>query len=94
MSNNNKMPTDLKSLFDPALREKLCSREPHKFWVPLLALFSGARVNEMAQLYLDDISQIGEVWTFCIHDKRPDIRIKNSHSQRVVPLHGRAGENE
>jgi integrase len=78
---------DLKSLFHLDLREELCMTESHKFWIPLLALFSGARVNEMAQVYIDDVYQIGEVWVYYIHAKRPDMRIKNPPSERVIPLH-------
>lgn len=28
---------------------------PHYYWLPLLGLYAGGRVNELAQLYLDDI---------------------------------------
>lgn len=39
---------------------------PHYFWLPLLALTSGGRLNELSQLYLDDVRQStahdGSVW--------------------------------
>ena len=44
---------DLTRIFDP---DTYKSRKlPHSFWPPLLALQTGARYNEIAQLYLDDI---------------------------------------
>lgn len=35
--------------------------EPHKYWVPLIGLFTGMRVNEISQLYVDDIQTDTEV---------------------------------
>ncbi|MGT2505924.1 hypothetical protein [Cupriavidus basilensis] len=43
---------------------------PHYYWLPLLGLYTGARINELSQLYLDDIRQTGQapgfsasIWT-------------------------------
>lgn len=33
------------------------SYRPHYYWLPLLALYAGGRVNELSQLYLDDIQR-------------------------------------
>ncbi|GAA4024740.1 hypothetical protein GCM10022212_22970 [Actimicrobium antarcticum] len=77
---------DLTRIFDPALRTHH-SDDPHKFWGPLIALFSGARVNEIAQLYIENIQQIGAVWVIKFTDDHDDQRLKNAASKRVVPLH-------
>ena len=54
---------DIKRLFNPAvflragldqLREGRQGASPARFWVPLLGLFTGARLEELAQLHLDD----------------------------------------
>jgi integrase len=76
---------DLKAIFAPTLRAT-CD-EPHKFWCPLIALFSAARINEIAQLYVDDLYECGGVWLFNIHAGRPDQKIKNNSSERAVPIH-------
>jgi integrase len=56
--------------------------------MPILGLFTGARQNELAQLYLDDIKQVdGGVWVIDINDDGPDKKIKNHSSKRRVPLH-------
>jgi hypothetical protein len=34
----------------------------HRFWLPLLALFSGARLGELCQLSVDDVREIEGVW--------------------------------
>lgn len=33
---------------------------PHYYWLPLLSLYTGGRLNELSQIYLDDIQQTGQ----------------------------------
>ena len=60
---------DIRKLFNPEhyLRAGLWRREgnavgasPSRFWVPLLGLFTGARLEELAQLHLEDIVLVDE----------------------------------
>jgi len=44
---------DLQAIFAPQHLSRYT--EPNKYWVPLIALFTGMRVNEISQLYVDDI---------------------------------------
>lgn len=57
-----------------------------RFWTPILALFTGARQQEIAQLYLDDIREIDGVWVFDINN-RQDKRLKTPISERLIPIH-------
>lgn len=82
---------DLQRIFDQQLYE---SRNlPHTFWPPLIALYTGARCNEIAQLYMDDIVNDDrnhpERWRFMIRigPGRSDQRLKNKFSNRSVPMH-------
>lgn len=59
---------------------------PHRFWGPLLALYSGARRNEIGQLYVADITQELGVWGFTIAKRFPGQMIKGAASKRFVPL--------
>tara|TARA_R110001599_G_scaffold353742_2_gene596121 strand:+ start:121743 stop:123380 length:1638 start_codon:yes stop_codon:yes gene_type:complete len=67
-----------------------------RFWVPLLSLFSGARVEELCQLKVDDLGVCPETNTpyYCItnegeaHDGQAK-RTKNKNSIRLVPIHRR-----
>ena len=34
----------------------------HKHWIPIPGLYTGARLNELAQLRVADLEQIDEVW--------------------------------
>lgn len=61
--------------------------QPSMFWVPLIAMFSGMRLNEICQLYKEDVVTIEGIPCMSINDSRPDQRIKNENSVRNVPVH-------
>ncbi len=56
------------------------------FWSPVLALFTGARVNEIAQLHLSDFQEHDGIWCININDDG-DKTLKNTASKRIIPLH-------
>lgn len=73
---------------------------PYYYWLPLLGLYTGARLNEICQLYLEDIEEYepGKYFIFIndhdpatAHDKNPtfaiDKSIKNKASKRSIPIH-------
>lgn len=57
-----------------------------KFWLPLIALFSGMRQEEICQLLLEDVRLESGVWVFDIND-RPPRQLKNRNAVRLVPIH-------
>lgn len=57
------------------------------YWAPLLGPFVGARIEEVAQLRIDDVERINEVWCIRICNLDDDQNIKNPGSYRRVPLH-------
>lgn len=57
-----------------------------KFWVPLLALYTGARLEELCQLHLSDLRQADGVWVLDINE-REGKSLKNVQSRRLAPLH-------
>lgn len=67
----------------------LVRKDEHK-WPALIGMFTGMRLNEIAQLELADIELVGGVW--CINvtqDGEGMKRLKNSASKRRVPIHDR-----
>jgi integrase len=76
---------DLQKIFDP--QSYKTRKTAHDFWFPLIGLFSGLRLNEIAQLYLTDITEVNGVWTFDINQNAPDKKLKNKTSRRLVPVH-------
>ena len=62
-----------------------------RFWIPLLSMFGGLRLNEACQLDVADIRRIDNVDCFVIteqsEDDQTDKRLKTSSSERIVPIH-------
>ncbi len=76
---------ELRMIFDVHSATKF--EAPFMFWAPLLGLYQGLRVNELAQLYVDDVRKLGGRWCLDITRDRPGQRLKNRHSRRCMPLH-------
>ncbi len=57
------------------------------YWMPLLGLWTGARVGELAQLEVADVREIDEVGVLDIHKKAPGSTLKNANSVRLIPIH-------
>ena len=45
------------------------------------------RLNEICQLYCEDIKCNGRVWYFQLTDERDNQSLKNKQSKRLVPIH-------
>lgn len=58
-----------------------------KFWLPLIALYTGARQEELAQVYLKNVIEKKGVLYLQLYDWEDDQSIKNENSMRTVPLH-------
>lgn len=57
------------------------------FWLPVLALYTGARMGELAQLRADDVRQEDGVWFLDLNVYGEGQRLKNKGTRRKVPLH-------
>jgi integrase len=62
-----------------------------RFWVALIALFSGMRMNEICQLDVSDIRRVDGVDCFLITSRSNggdgDKKVKTATSERFVPIH-------
>jgi len=56
------------------------------YWIPIIALFTGMRLEEIGQLLVSDIKKEGDIWYFDVNDHN-DKKLKNKSSVRVVPIH-------
>jgi integrase len=72
---------DLQALFTPE-RFHAEADKPFKYWLPLIALYSGARQNEIASMDGKDIRKIHGVWCFCFVTAK-----QKDHTERFVPVH-------
>lgn len=103
-ASNKRLPFDLAALnrimTGPVHADNLRpvqGRGEAAYWLPLLALFTGARVEELGQLRPSDVTQIiypddngvdRKGWFLRItEDEEEGLRIKNAGSERLVPLH-------
>ena len=76
-----------KALTEP--ESKFYKKESHR-WATLIAMFSGARLNEVCQLELSDIRQEDGIWLFDITEDGEDKkRLKSDAAHRSVPIHSK-----
>ena len=57
-----------------------------KYWLPILGLYHGNRLEECAQLQREDVREGDSVWYFDINDE-DEKQVKNAQSKRRVPIH-------
>jgi integrase len=72
---------DLQALFTPDQFHAEADK-PFKYWLPLIALYTGARQNEIASMDGKDIRKIHGVWCFCFVTAK-----QKDHTERIVPVH-------
>lgn len=75
----------LAKIFHPSTYLKL--KKPHEFWVPLIQLFTGARVNEVCQLECANFTTFEGIPTVSITDEGENQSVKAEASIRHIPLH-------
>ena len=79
--------TDLQKIFGAVQYQEDTFRTAYNFWMPVLALYTGARITELAQLYLCDFKQVDGLWCIDINDDTDDKKLKTQAAKRLVPLH-------
>ncbi|GGH63131.1 hypothetical protein GVY41_19000 [Frigidibacter albus] len=55
-------------------------------WAPIFSAFTGARREEIGQLYVADVANWGNLLTISITDEGEDQKVKNKHSFRTIPV--------
>jgi integrase len=58
-----------------------------RFWLPLLSLYTGARIDELGQLLVTDVKMEEGVAFIDLNTVEEGKRLKNKGSRRKVPLH-------
>jgi len=62
-------------------------RHSFYYWLPIIALYTGARQNEIAQLFKGNIVKINDIWCFNLKKVHPTQNFKNEASERITPIH-------
>lgn len=60
--------------------------KPERFWIPLLGLYTGARLEELCQLYCDQVAEVDGYRCLVFEQTYKEQSIKTSE-KRTVPLH-------
>ena len=66
---------------------KFSTTDSASYWIPLIALFTGCRLEEIGQLSINDIVNESDVWHINIHDYGEGSSLKTDSSIRIVPIH-------
>ncbi|MCM0755173.1 site-specific integrase [Desulfovibrio aminophilus] len=64
-------------------------RKDSQKWGTLLGIFTGARLNEIAQLTPGDVRQIDGIWCLDINEHDAGKHLKTEAARRIVPVHPR-----
>ena len=78
--------SDLDAIFNSDKYTKNKHDRTYDYWIPLLGLYTGARLGELSQLRLDDIHTEDKVWVININEKE-DKTVKTANGIRSVPIH-------
>lgn len=78
---------DLRKLFGSAQYLQHGHKHPYQYWVPLIALYTGARLNEICQLHLCDLDVIDGINVIRISDEGGNKRLKTKAARRIIPIH-------
>lgn len=77
---------ELQKIFEPKTYRKQNCKQPHYYWLPLLALFTGARIEELCQLDLADVRHYRNI-PYIDLNELDDKGLKTPAATRRVPLH-------
>jgi len=80
---------DLQKIFNAPQYVEDKHRSPYQFWLIPLALFTGARQSELAQLRCDDLYETDGLWCIRIMPDENDesSSVKTHNAIRTIPLH-------
>ena len=83
---------DLERIFTHPRFSEGTFKYPSYFWIPLIALYSGMRLEEISQLHCADVYESDSIWVFDINERGVDEQglektVKNTNATRLVPIH-------
>lgn len=60
---------------------------PAAYWIPIIGIYTGARIGELAQLRVSDITETDGIPVIRITDEGEGQRVKTTGSRRSLPIH-------
>ena len=91
---------ELRIVFNPEMFGKSAQAGPYIFWLPLIGVHTGMRINEIGQLLLSDLAIKDGVHCFDVNDEPDQYEeadligelsksVKTEAAKRLVPVHSR-----
>jgi len=88
---------DERSAYTPDEIKTILDKTKHlhgaKKYVPMIACYSGLRLNEACQLLVTDLITVDGIVCFDINDRAANSRLKTASSSRIIPVHPRLIKN-
>lgn len=78
---------DLAALFHSEAYKTNSFKKASQYWIPLIGLYSGARIDEPASLLVSEIRQLEGVWCYFMSSDEANQGGKNDYAPRWVPIH-------
>ncbi|PTU02183.1 integrase [Pseudomonas sp. HMWF031] len=79
--------SDLRTLLDLNALQVEARKHPWRYWLPLMGRATGARLEELCQLRVDDFIQQQGIQCIRIDDNSEGQNLKNASSRRLLPIH-------
>jgi len=79
--------SDLEALFHSDDYKTNAFKKSSQYWLPMLGLYTGARIDEIASLQLSEIAELEGVWCYYMSSKEANGGGKNDFAPRWVPIH-------
>lgn len=80
-------PSDLQTLLNRETLRQEARNYAWRYWLPFLGRFTGARLEELCQLHVDDFTTLQGLQCIRIDDTRDGQKLKNQSSRRILPIH-------
>lgn len=71
----------------PLYKPGTCRVDDWRYWVPLIAMFTGMRLNEACGLGVSDVQEEDGIAFFYVRDEIPGQRLKSIAARRKIPVH-------
>lgn len=81
---------DLQRIFNPDTYVPWALKYPHRWWGPIIGLYTGCRINEAAQMKVADIIDERGVWCFAIRKTVDADLAKNARTRSRQSLKGKS----